>query len=167
MLRPDLTSRRLRETTLKFVYVLSLGLSPTHTHIHIHAHTHIQTSLMYPRTFFWYCKYSEINNRFYSRDASNYCVPQRRSSRERFDQFLMFQLNPSKTDFAFAYSLVGYKIRRHSATWQNIMANWLIETVQNRPFRNFKNGISLLFHYTFPFKWLRNDRLYSVSGSLS
>lgn len=57
-------SRRLCETP-KFVYVLNLG-SPTHP---THTESHVP-----PRTFFWYCKYSEINNRFYSRDA-HYCVP--------------------------------------------------------------------------------------------
>lgn len=48
----------------EFVYVFSLGLFPIHTYTHTCIHVH--TSLMYPRTFFWYCKYSEINNRFYS-----------------------------------------------------------------------------------------------------
>jgi len=55
----------MQDNRLKFVYVLSLGLFDT-------PESHVP---LYQRMFFWYCKYSEINNRFYSRDDVHYCTP--------------------------------------------------------------------------------------------
>jgi hypothetical protein len=77
---PDLISRCLRGVPHRHLYMcLVLGhclrhertLTHTHTRAHTHTHTHTHTRVSCTlRTFFWYCKYSEINNHFYSRDGA-------------------------------------------------------------------------------------------------